>query len=230
MQAKGEEPAMMMDMEAGSIADEIVSSEALVNTEFKIGIPYSVPSDNKKYDVELMRPSLNADYRYFAAPRSDKDAFLLARVTNWAQYNLMPGESNIYYQGTFVGKAFIDPAINQDTLQLSLGRDKAVVLSREEIKDFCKNSVLGSKKTTSKGYSIKVTNNKSKAITIQVRDQIPLSNNGDLTVEVDELSGGQLNSINGLVDWELKLSPGETREIILRYTVKYPKKKVINNL
>jgi len=216
--------------DAETLGGSVAQQEGLVNTEFKIGIPYTVPSDNKQYDVELLRPSLKADYRYFSAPRSDKDAFLLARVTDWAQYNLMPGESNIYYQGTFVGKAFIDPAINQDTLQLSLGRDKSVVLRREQIKDFCKTSVFGSKKSTSKGYSIKVTNNKSKPITIQVKDQVPLSNMGELIVEIDELSGGVHDPLSGFVDWELNLRPGETRELILKYTVKYPKKKILSNL
>ncbi len=221
---------MFKPEEAGYISQEIIQQEALVNTEFKVGIPYSIPSDNKQYDVELMRPTLKADYRYFSAPRSDKDAFLLARVTDWAQYNLMPGESNIYYQGTFVGKAFIDPAINQDTLQLSLGRDKGVVLRREQIKDFCKTSVFGSKKSTSKAYSIKLTNSKSKAISIQVRDQVPLSNTGELLVEIEELSGGVYDPISGFVDWEVTLGPGETREFILKYTVKYPKKKIVSNL
>lgn len=218
------------EVAAGFLSEQVTSVEALVNTEFQVGVPYSIPSDNKRYDVEVLRPSLNAEYKYFAAPKQDKDAFLLAKVTDWAQYNLIAGQSNIYYQGTYVGKAYIDPAINQDTLDLSLGRDKSVVLSREQIKDFCKTTVFGGKKTTTKAFSIKVTNNKSKSIAINVQDQIPLTNTGEISVEAEELSGGVYDATTGFVDWELNLAAGETKELVLKYVVKYPKKKIISNL
>jgi hypothetical protein len=49
-------------------------------------------------------------------------------------------------------------------------------------------------------------------------------------VNNEEVSGGKFDAETGFVDWDLKLAPGETKELILRYTVKYPKKKIIPNL
>jgi len=189
-----------------------------------------IPADNQEYDVEVQRFELPAEYRYFAIPKVEKDVFLMARARDWRQYNLLPGETNIFYQGTFVGKSYIDPSTTADTLDLSLGRDNSVTVSRDMIKDFCKTSVLGSKKTDTRAYKIKVTNGKKKAISILIRDQIPVTTNAEIEVAIDELSGGKHFPDTGFVEWELSTGSSESKELVLRYTVKYPKKRIIPNL
>jgi uncharacterized protein (TIGR02231 family) len=218
------------DMKANTLQDKVTVQSNLTNVEFKIGVPSDIPSDNQHYDVQIQQFDLPAEYRYFVAPSADKDAFLIARARDWREHNLLSGETNIYYQGTFVGKSYIDPSVTSDTLELSLGRDNAISVTRDQIKEFCKTSVLGSKKATTKAFKIKVTNGKKKEINILVRDQVPLSTNAEIEVNNEEVSGGKFDAETGFVDWDLKLAPGETKELILRYTVKYPKKKIIPNL
>lgn len=201
-----------------------------VSTEFKISIPYDIPSDNQQYDVTMQHESLKAEYAYVTIPKMDNDAFLRANVIDWMQYSLLPGESNIYFKGTFVGKGYIDPALANDTLSLSLGRDKSINVKREQIKDYCKTSLFGGKQKTSKAYEITITNTKKQAITIEIQDQLPISQNGDVTVEKEELSGGTYDETTGLVTWKLTLQPGETVKKQLKFNVTYPKKKYIANL
>lgn len=207
-----------------------VVQQGITNVEFRIGVPMDIPADNQEYDVEVQRFELPAEYRYFAIPKVEKDVFLMARARDWRQYNLLPGETNIFYQGTFVGKSYIDPSTTADTLDLSLGRDNSVTVSRDMIKDFCKTSVLGSKKTDTRAYKIKVTNGKKKAISILIRDQIPVTTNAEIEVAIDELSGGKHFPDTGFVEWELSTGSSESKELVLRYTVKYPKKRIIPNL
>jgi len=219
------------DMKAGvGLAETVTVQSNLTNVEFQIGIPSEIPSDNQHYDVQIQQFDLPAEYRYFVAPAADRDAFLIARAREWREHNLLSGETNIYYQGTFVGKSYIDPSITSDTLELSLGRDNAIKVTRDQIKEFCKTSVLGSKKATTKAFKIKVTNGKKSEISILIRDQVPLTTNADIEVINEELSNGKYDASTGFVDWDVKLAPGETKEFILRYTVKYPKKKIIPNL
>jgi len=201
-----------------------------INTEFNINIPYDIPSDGKTYNVEMQRSNVPATFQYLAIPKLDKDAFLIADITDWQQYNLLAGESNTYYQGTFVGKAFIDPANTDDTLSLSLGRDPSIVITRDRIKDYCKTTSLMGKKKTTKGFEIVIRNNKSKAIQITVQDQVPLSTTNEIEVTRDDVSGGKVNEETGEISWEMNINPGETKTLILKYTVKYPKKKIIPNL
>jgi len=201
-----------------------------VSTEFKISIPYDIPSDNQQYDVTMQSQTLKASYAYVTIPKLDNDAFLRAQITDWAQYSLLPGESNIYFKGTFVGKGYIDPALANDTLNLSLGRDKAINVKRDQIKDYCKTSVFGGKQKTSKAYEITIQNNKKQSIEIIVEDQLPISQNGDVEVEMEEISGGVLDAVTGKITWKMTLSPSETVKKQLRFNVKYPKKKYVTGL
>ncbi|MEN9639003.1 MAG: hypothetical protein RLZZ262_871 [Bacteroidota bacterium] len=201
-----------------------------VNMEFKIATPYDIPSDNQQYDVTMQTETLKATYEYVTTPKLDNDAFLRAQITDWAQYSLLPGESNIFFKGTYVGKGYIDPALANDTLSLSLGRDKGIAVKREQLKDFCKTGAFGGKQHTTKAYEMTVTNNKKQSISIIIEDQIPISQNGDIEVNVEELSGGVLEENTGKVYWKLTINPGETVKKQIRFDVKYPKKTFVSGL
>jgi hypothetical protein len=49
----------------------------------------------------------------------------------------------------------------------------------------------------------------------------------EIQVEPLELSGGKMDKDNGSVEWLVELAPNETREIIIRYSVKYPRDRAI---
>lgn len=201
-----------------------------VSTEFKISIKYDISSDNQPVEVVMQKQRLKASYKYVAIPKLEAAAYLQADIIDWMQYSLLSGESNIYFKGTFVGNGYIDPALANDTLQLSLGRDNAITVKRDQVKDFCKTSVFGVKKSTSKAYEITIVNTKKKPIIIEVYDQVPLTQSGDLEVSVEELSGGSQEVATGKVTWKMTVEPEKTEKRQLRFTVKYPKKNLIQNL
>lgn len=214
----------------GTSANYTTIQSNTVNTEFKISVPYDIPSDNQQYDVTMQTQSLKAQYAHITIPKIDNDAFLRAQITDWAQYSLLPGESNIYFKGTFVGKGYIDPAQANDTLNLSLGRDRAVSVKREMLKEFSKTGIFGSKQQTSRAFEITIQNNKKQAIQLVIEDQLPISQNGDIEVITEEISGAQYDSNTGKLTWKVSLNPGETIKKQLRFTVKYPKKKYVTGL
>ncbi len=220
--AKMEEPAIRYQQA------QVVSNA--VNMEFKIPTPYDIPSDNQQYDVVMQTETLKATYEYVTTPKLDNDAFLRAQITDWAQYALLPGESNVFFKGTFVGKGYIDPALANDTLSLSLGRDKGIAVKREQIKDYCKTGVLGGKQHTSKAYEMTITNNKKQSITVVLEDQIPISQNSEIEVNIEELSGGVLEESTGKVRWVLTINPGESVKKQIRFDAKYPKKTYVSGL
>ncbi|MEY3850592.1 MAG: hypothetical protein RJA38_1033 [Bacteroidota bacterium] len=201
-----------------------------VSTEFKISIKYDIASDNQPVEVVMQKQRLKASYKYVAIPKLEAAAYLQADIIDWMQYSLLSGESNIYFKGTFVGNGYIDPALANDTLQLSLGRDNAITVKRDQVKDFCKTSVFGVKKSTSKAYEITIVNTKKKPINIEVYDQVPLTQNADLEVAVEELSGATQDTATGKVTWKMTIEPEKTEKRQLRFTVKYPKKNLIQNL
>ncbi|WP_306643626.1 DUF4139 domain-containing protein [Sanyastnella coralliicola] len=218
---------IVYSLEPGNVA---MVNERLISTEFNLTVPYDIPSSNQFQEVQMQTISLNADYRHFAVPKLNTDAYLTADVVNWQQYSLLPGEASIYFEGDYVGTSYIDPYQTTDTLQLSMGRDPGVIIDHEQIKEFCKTSTFGGKKTTTKAHKITVMNTRPTAVTLRLEDQLPLTTDEDITIEATELSGGQHDLETGKVTWDLELAPGESKEIIISFTVKYPRKKPIANL
>jgi uncharacterized protein (TIGR02231 family) len=213
-----------------SFSDKYVQvKENVVQTEFIVTASQTIPSDNQQYDIEVQRVMLKGAYEYFAVPKLDKDAFLIVHVMDWMKHNLLPGESNIYFKGSYVGSGYLDPMVNSDSLTFSMGRDRGIVIKREPIENLSGGGTLGSKRRVQQGYEISITNTKKKAIRIKVEDQVPVKTDSQIEVEHNDLSGGQLNTTTGTVTWTLDIPPGETVKRKLIYTVKYPKKKVLTN-
>lgn len=228
--AEKEEMAYESDDEGGSVADYTTVNEAGVNTEFEIALPYSVPADGKKLSVEVQTHELPVEYEYYAVPKLDPDAFLISKVSGWDDLYLLPGGTNIYYQGTFVGNSYINTNTTDDTLTLSLGRDNNIVVKRDVMKDLCSNQTIGSNKKTEKVFEISVKNTRKSPIRIKIEDQIPISTDKDISIESVDLNGGKLDEDTGIVTWLLELGPGENKSVQFKFAVKYPKDKYIPNL
>lgn len=216
-------------MAAGSSADYTVISEGQVSATFDISIPYTIASDAKPHIVEVQNFSAPASYNYYCAPKIDKEAILLARINGWDQYNLLSGEANIFFEGMLVGKSFIDVANTSDTLDISLGRDKSVVVTRTKLKDFSEKKTIGTQKKETQTFEIVVRNKKKQDIEIEIEDQVPLTQNAALEVELLEKSGAKHNPETGRLTWPLKVKTGDSQKIRLSYSVKYPKEKVLTN-
>jgi predicted HTH domain antitoxin len=191
--------------------------------EIEVTDPYSIKSNGERTLVDLKTYEIPASYRYTAIPKLEKDAFLQAEISDWSQYSLLEGESNLYFEDGFVGRSILNPNALQDTLQISMGRDRSILIQREKVDQLSKKRSIGSNITESRGYEILVKNNKSQEITLQVKDQIPVSINSAITVTTGELSGGVVDPVTGIVTWEITLAPGAQQKLTLRYEVKYPK-------
>lgn len=201
--------------------------ENLTTVEIEVAEPYSIKTNGERTLVDLKTYDIPAAYRYTAIPKLDKDAFLLAEISDWSQYSLLEGESNLYFEDGFVGRSILNPAALQDTLQVSMGRDRSIVMQREKVDQFSKKRTIGANITETRGYEITLKNNKSQAVTLKIKDQIPISVNSNITVTPGELSGGILDPLTGIVTWEITLTPGTQQKLSLQYEVKYPKSERI---
>ncbi|MFY8004909.1 MAG: DUF4139 domain-containing protein, partial [Chitinophagaceae bacterium] len=208
--------------------DYVSVQENSMNQQFDVDIPYDVPTNGKEQTVLLKKEQVAVAYQHYAVPKLDKDAYLLAEIADWEKLNLMPGTANIIVEGTYVGKTFIDPSSIQDTLQLTLGRDKKLNIKRDKLADFSSVKFLGSNKLQKFTYEITVKNTKKEAVNLLLKDQFPISTNKEIEVELVESSNAQINYDLGILNWELKLQPNETKKIQFTYTVKYPKDKLLN--
>ena len=208
-----------------------VASNTTTNATFEIKIPYTIKSDGGDNFVEIQKYDIAANYKYFAIPKSDKDAFLLAELIGWDKSELLPGDANVYFENNYVGKTYFDSRIIDDTLSVALGRDNNVIINRKQVKELNeKTAVNGSQKKVTRTFEIEVKNTRKSAIELDLEDQIPLSNNELLVVELLDSGKAEYNKETGKLEWKLKLQPGEATKLRFSYSVKYPKKYILNGL
>lgn len=195
--------------------------------EYEIDALQTVPSDGQYHNIMLQDHSLGATYKHYATPKLDRDAFLFARVTGWESLDLLPGNANVFFDGSFVGQTYLDLAQVRDTVNISLGRDPNVVVKREKRKDFCKKQTIGGKRVDQLSWEISVRNAKSSSVDIEILDQYPISQQGEVEVELTESSGATVDKDRGLLTWKLTIGPKETKKVTFSYTVKYPKDMMV---
>jgi len=196
-----------------------------LSAEFEITKSYSIPSDDKPYLVDISEHQLPANYQHFAVTKLDRDVFLIAQITGWQDLNLIEGPANVYYSGTYLGQSFINTRNVKDTLDLSLGRDSKVIVTRTKLKEFSSSQFVGTKKKETMTYQLTAKNNRKSDVTIEILDQLPISQTDEIEVKAIELSGAEQNLSTGELKWKYTLKPGESKTIKLSYYIKYPENK-----
>jgi hypothetical protein len=193
------------------------------NFEFTIDEPFSIKSDGEVRTTDMIEYELPALYEYFCVPKLDTDAFLVAKVLGWDEYNFLDGEASLFFEGKFIGKSVLDTRVATDTLTLSLGRDANVLVKREKVKELTTRQSVGSNQKAMYAFDISVRNKKANSISIVIEDQIPIPNTKEIDIDKMEDSKAAYNEETGLLKWRKTIKPGTTETIKLRYSVKFPK-------
>jgi uncharacterized protein (TIGR02231 family) len=198
-----------------------------MNTEFEIKSKYSIPANDKPYLIDIENHKLSASFKHFAVTKLDKGVFLLGRITGWQDLNLIDGYANIYFRGTYLGESLIKTRNVKDTLDLSLGRDDKVLVTRSKLKEYSSKQLIGTKTRETLSFELIAKNNRKNAIEIEIQDQIPISKNSEIEVKELELSGGEFNPVTGEVKWKHKIQPGESKKMVLTFYIRYPKNQTV---
>jgi uncharacterized protein (TIGR02231 family) len=199
-----------------------------LTTEFIVPNKFSCPTDAKPYTVEIKEMNLDATFSHITVPKLDNSSFLMAHIVGWQDLELIPGPTNVYFGGAYVGVSEIDTRNVDDTLSLSFGRDSKVVVYRKLKKEMSIKRVTGNSKKDSYVYEISVRNNRTVPVKINIFDQIPISTNNEIMVTVDNISKADKDELTGETVWEYVIQPGQVQLVEIAYTVKYPKNLKIN--
>ena len=191
--------------------------------EYQIQSKMTIPTDGMDHRVQIDNFELNAFYEYHTAPKIDPAVFLAAQVTGWEKLNLLSGESNIYFDGTYIGKSYIDVNSTKDTLSFSFGKDSKVIVERTKVKDKSSKKVIGSRQKYEVTWEIRMRNNGGAAIPIVVKDQFPISTNNDIKVKNGEFGTAKWDEKTGILVWNLNLSLGGSQNLQFDYSVDYQK-------
>lgn len=200
------------------------------SVEFDIDLPYRISSDNRAHYVVLKEEEIATSYEHHLIPKMDLTAFVVGKLTDWRNLDLLIGRANIFFGGTFVGHTVIDPTILSDTMLVSLGPDERVRSERKLLSSSTKEKVLSSKKVYSASYQIEVKNTHATAINLIVLDQIPKTTEKDIAIAVTDMGGAELLEDAGHLRWKRSTRGGQAEKFGYTYIVEYPEDQRITGL
>lgn len=209
-------------------APPVVSLGYQTSFSYEIDVPYDIPSADEPSQVEINRINIPATMRYRAVPVIEEAAFLTARISDWEQYNLLDGEANLYLDNQFMGRSVLETRFLDDTLTISLGRDESIVIKRKRQREYEQRRLWSNRTREERMWHTAVRNTKSDKIMLELLDQIPVSQTSDIKVEIIDISGASIDEETGILTWNLEIKPGETREVIVHYSVEYPRNRTVN--
>lgn len=195
---------------------------------FDLPKPQDILANGQDNIVTVDEQDVPAEYEYHAVPKVEPAVFLLAKITDYGRYNLLPGLANIFYQDTYVGQTTVNPQTVADTLLLSLGRDEQITIKRVQPKDFTeRRKVFSNTIKETYTYEIALKNNKSIPIKVEILDQVPVSRQKDIVVELEDHEGATYNSEFGKLKWEVEIPANQSKRVRFTYSIKYPKDKAV---
>ena len=211
-----------------NVIPDVKYEESGAWVSFTIEDPQFIPSDQKEYIIPINEVALNAEYHYLCIPKLETEAYHMAKVIDWEELRLLNGRANVYNDNKYVGNIIIDPYTVEDYIQIPLGTDGRIIVSREVNKAYTSVKSMGSNVKKSFAYNIKVQNNRLDSINVIIHDQIPVSTNNQIQVELDEKTDGIHQLDEGLIIWNKIIEPSKNAAVNIQYSVKYPKDLRIN--
>jgi len=198
-------------------------SESDIDVEYALPQTYEVLSGGDPVLVTLQQFSTPSTFGYYAVPYLSPDAYILAEISDWGNYRLLPGKARLYYADRYTGETFIDPFRTQDTLKLSFGIDPEIGLERKTLKNFRDYKPVSGKVVVRREYAIEIINRKKIPVRLTVKDRVPVSEDEKIEVRNIRIDNGGKKDKNGIITWELHLKPGEKRTLKFGFEVKFPK-------
>lgn len=195
-----------------------------LSKEYEVEMNYSIKSGEKAKIIPLDEKKVNSFFKLNTVPKKEKIVYLSTLIPSWEDLDLINAKAKIYIDESYVNDSYISINQTADTLSIPIGKEKRVVIDR-------KVSFSQPKKFNRKGTILETTvtidittkNNKDEVSSLRIDDQVPVSNIEDIIIERGEISGAIIDDKTGLLYWDIKLNPMESRFFKIIYTIRYPK-------
>lgn len=247
MMLEAREPALAPKMEmARSMKKEkalpkIQKPQATVQADttsvkFEITNNQTILSNNKQHSLTIYSADFQSEFIYSTVPKLTEDAFLKAKCKNSSDYPFLPGKTHIFLDNHFVGNAFMKSILPNEEFDIDLGIDKAIKVEHKQLKKYHSDEGLFNKKNKYVfEYLITVENLKKTAELLKVKDQIPTSQDENLSVnlispKIKENSENLKKTTENFIEWKFELKPLEKKEIELVFAIEYPKNETITGI
>ena len=201
-----------------------------LSVTYQVAIPVTIPSDGQAHRTNLTQIDLSGKLSYATTPRLEPAAFVKEHLTNTSPDPLLPGKVNLFRDGDLIGSPTLPLISAGADFDLFCGRDAAVKIEHKELVNRdAEIGILSHRKQNQRKYQIAIQNFRKNPIKLTVYDQIPISQDNDITVIPGQYSikPTGVDKDRGKITWDLDLAPSEKKVIEFDYTVEWPAGKTI---
>jgi uncharacterized protein (TIGR02231 family) len=206
-----------------------LASDGLAVT-YQVALPVTVPSDGQAHRTNLSQIELSGNLSYVTTPGLESAAFVKDHLTNTSPEPLLPGKVNLFRDGDLIGSLTLPQIPVGAEFDLFCGRDDAVKVEHKELVNRDADvGILSHRKQNQRKYQIVAQNFRKNPIKLTVYDQIPVSQDNEITVTPGQYSIKPIavDKESGKITWNLDLAPSEKKTVEFDYTVEWPAGKTI---
>ena len=193
-----------------------------------------VPADGRDHRIALRTDALPARLLYRVAPAASETAFVVAKTSSPAQYPLLPGVVRVFAGAAFVGQYGVAESAPGAEMDAPFGADNRVVVKRTATpRRGSQEGFISKDQQFEYSFRTTIENRRDREITLVVEDQLPRSQDERIVVKVgDKTTPGMRDAKDrpGIVEWELTLGPKQRKEIVLEYSVRFPRDLSVDGL
>ena len=195
--------------------------------EFKTPGRISLASDGTQKSFVLDQLTVQPKLLVKTAPGFDQTAYLQAHIVDTEDAPLLAGDVSLHRDGAFVGQSRIKFVAPGDALDLGFGADDKIKVQRAPVnRKENEPTWFNQSKIETREFKTTVKNLHAFPVKVQVIDQLPVSENTAITVELSPVTTAptekQVGDKRGVMSWTLDLAPGEAKDIRFAYRLKWP--------
>ncbi|MFK8037649.1 MAG: DUF4139 domain-containing protein [Crocinitomicaceae bacterium] len=207
------------------------ATHKMINKEYRSSLKHTISGKEGIAVMELDNFKMQTDYKYYAVPKYDQNVYLVAEIQRHQQYDLIPAFANIFLEGIYVGKLFINPEALVSKLDLMLGKDNDIIVDRRKVDQLSDKHrrIIGNIARTTIEIELLIKNRKNSSVDIILKDQVPVSGQEGIKVDVLKISGAQLDSTSGTLTWKKSLASSKSQKYSIKYEIERPKNKKLAN-
>ena len=189
----------------------------------------AVPSTGEMKRVQIDDMALDPTLTVRTVPKAEAKAYLYAKLTMAAGTPVLPGPVALFRDSTFVGNGRLPLLAPGEEHELGFGVDDMIRVRHAIVEDVRGESgLVSTSKTDVRNYRITVKNPHQRPIQLRVLDQIPVSQNE--AIKIDLLGRTQPTRRNvddkrGVLAWDMTLAPDEEKVVEFGYRVSWPAAK-----
>jgi uncharacterized protein (TIGR02231 family) len=204
------------------------------NVAFEVPGTSDVPADGRDHRTVLRTESLAGTLVHRTVPSVDPRAYLTAVTTSPQDYPLLAGTVRVFAGGAYLGSLAHEETGPGIELTIPFGVDNRVEVTRVRLPRQAGREGLGGKQQTlDYAFRTVVRNHLDRRTTLILEDRTPVSEDERVVVELakDTTPGWKPSEKRpGVMLWTVDLEPGEKRELMLAYEVRFPRDLVVPGL